>query len=143
MRVKMAINGNWVVNITADSIWSNDVEFKTREEAIAYGKENFEMLYKEKFLREFDSQDSIKTFYIAQVENHIPHVFANDVLESISSEAYDDVGEAAEDYLRYVDIKDVESLEAKLNEVMQKWMEETNNQPHFWKTTNTEEISYW
>lgn len=137
---RMATNGKWVINIKADSIWNSDVEFDTREEAIAYGKENFEELYKEEYGENYDPQDSIKEFYIGQVEEYKPRVFAHHVIEQVSDDAYEDVGEVAEDYLSLVKPEELESLEAQLNTVFNQWLTETDKHPKFWRVANMEEV---
>ena len=136
----MATNGKWVVNIKADSVWNSDVEFDTREEAIAYGKENFEELFKEEYGERYDPQDYIKEFYIGQVEEYIPQVFAHHVIEQVSSDAYEDVGEVGESYLSLVKPEELESLEARLNVVFKEWLTETNNHPKFWRVADMEEV---
>ncbi len=137
----MSNEGKWVIDVKSDGIWNCEEEFNTREEAIAYGKEHFEVIYEEEFGETFNSENSKKVFYVGQVERFIPSVSADSVLEQIAENAYDEVGELAEDYLSHVNIKDLGLLEERFNKVLMEWMVETKNNPTFWKITNTEEVT--
>ena len=137
----MSNEGKWVLDLKPDGIWDCDVEFETREEAIAYGKKNFEELYEEEHGEIFNSENYKKVFYVGQIERFVPSVSADSVVEQIAENAYDEVGELAEDYLSHVSIKELVVLEEKFNKVLKEWMDETKNNPTFFKITNTEEIN--
>lgn len=139
----MSNQGKWVIDLKSDGIWCCDVEFETREEAIAYGRKNFEELYEEEHSEIFNHENDKKVFYVGQIERFVPSVSADSVLEQISENAYDEVGEVAEDYLSHVKIKDLGLLEERFNKVLMEWMVETKNNPTFWKITNTEEVAVY
>lgn len=84
--------------------------------------------------------DGIKKFKIGICEDVFNYgIDADEVLERIAEETYEDVGEVAEDYLDDVSEEHKEELQDKLNEVFYAWQEKYNYKPYFY-TVVSEEI---
>lgn len=69
--------------------------------------------------------------YIGLVNEHVPTICAEDILERLTSEAYDACGDLGEDYLNVVKKEDLKDLSLKLNEVLKEWLVATGNEPTF------------
>lgn len=96
--------------------------FKTRELAEAAGREIF---------------PEPKKFYVAEVVKKKTSDFIGvnsivDFLEQMASEAYEEAGEASEEWLDHVPKKDVENLYDLLKPVILDWFKKTNNEPYFY-----------
>jgi len=111
---------------TMSDIWSGGI-FDSREEAI----------------REATNEaliDGIKKFKIGICEDVFNYgIDADEVLERIAEETYEDVGEVAEYYLDDVTKEHKEELQDKLNEVFYSWQEKYNYKHNFY-TVVSEEI---
>lgn len=57
--------------------------------------------------------------------------FAETILERISESVYEQAGEVAEDYLSDIPRNKVDILDDRLNEVVQKWMDDFGYHPSF------------
>lgn len=68
--------------------------------------------------------------YIGEVTNHVPTIDAERVIDNLTEQAYYECGECSEGWL---DGAKTEELEEKLNEVLQEWLKETNQEPTFGK----------
>jgi hypothetical protein len=122
----MSRDGKWTYNDVDDGIWSND-DFETEEEAVKYG-------------REATLDEENDCFYIGQIVPFVPSVDAAMIIDSISENACEECGESADGYLDYVDKKDIAKLAVRLNEVLDKWLTDTGNEPTFWKIENIKQI---
>lgn len=76
-----------------------------------------------------------KSVFIGELEDYIPVIDAINIIEELQEEAYNECGECSETWLDAINHKQTESLEERLNDALQKWLEETNNQPNFGKVT--------
>lgn len=88
------------------------------------------------------SPEDQKEFYVGQIceiRNSIT-VDSEGVLDDIASSIYDEVGEAAEDYLNYVKREEWEILNQKLTQVVREWMKEFSYEPSFFRIENTEKF---
>jgi hypothetical protein len=137
----MSNQGKWIINLNEDGTWGSLEEFDSKEEAISYGKENFEGIYEEENGEKFDLEIEKKVFYVGQIERYVPSVCASSLVEQIAENACDEVGEVAEDYLYDVSKEDIQLLEERLNDVLSNWIDETNNRPTFWKIVNIETVN--
>ena len=75
--------------------------------------------------------EPIETVYIGEVCEFEPIVDADSVIERIQSDAEDEAGECADDYLEGVKIADKLKLESMLTETFNRWAVETFNEPRF------------
>lgn len=117
---------SYELDINSD-IWGCGV-FNSREEAI-------EEATKEALI------DDIKRFKIGQCKEVFNYgIDADEVLERIAEETYEDVGEVAEDYLDDVTREHKEELQDKLNEVFYEWQEKYNYKPYFYTIVDEEII---
>jgi hypothetical protein len=138
---KMSNQGKWIINLIEDGTWGSLEEFESKEEAISYGKKNFEGIYEDENGEKFDSEIEKKVFYVGQIERYVPSICVNSLVEQIAENAHDEVGEVAEDYLYDVSKEDIQLLEERLNDVLSNWFDETNNNPTFWKIVNIENVN--
>lgn len=125
-----------VENVTGKWIWGTNEElfyniniYDTREQAIAAGREET--------LEEGDD-----TFFVGQTENvHINTTIDSDLIfELISERAYEDVGEAAADYLNDVKREDYTALEDGISDFISNWMRERGYEPNFFRVINIEKV---
>lgn len=136
----MTNEGKWLINLVEDEIWGSSDEFDTKEEAIAYGKEEFEGLYEDENGEKFDSEIYKKIFYVGKVERFVPSVCADSVIETLRDNAYDEVGEFAETFLERISKEEYTFLEERLNQALNDWLDETKNHPTFYKIVDVEKI---
>ncbi|WP_407270017.1 hypothetical protein [Radiobacillus sp. PE A8.2] len=136
----MVNEGKWLINIVEDGIWDSSEEFDTKEEAIAYGKLEFEGIYEEENGEEFNSELYKKEFFVGKIERFVPSVCVDSVVERIAENAYDEVGDVAESYLERISKEEYNSLEERLNQALNEWLDKTKNHPTFYTIVNTEKV---
>ncbi|MEK4427643.1 hypothetical protein MHB54_00135 [Paenibacillus sp. FSL M7-0802] len=122
-------NGQWMFNDVSDGVWGIGEYFDLKAQAIEAAKEYY-------------SPEEQKEFYVGQlceISNSIT-VDSEGVLDDIASSIYDEVGEAAEDYLYYVKREEREILDERLTQVVREWMREFGYEPSFFRIENTEKI---
>lgn len=76
-------------------------------------------------------------------EDYEPIINVDDVLERVGEDAYEEVGEVAEDWPAFVSRKGyygAEELEKELNRVFQEWLVKTNQVPDFYKIYPLEDL---
>lgn len=79
------------------------------------------------------------SFFVARaVITFQPHIYAEDVIEEIQQNAYDNGGEYAETYLDDVQRKHRDELEEKLNEVLSNWINKYGYKPNFYSVEDVE-----
>lgn len=67
-------------------------------------------------------------------------ISAEDVLDRVVDNVYDDLGECAEDYLGDVQSEHREELEKDLNQVLVDWIVKHGYEPNFYQIINIEEV---
>ena len=114
----------WIVDLKEhdSELWFAEDRFNTREEAIKEGK---------KLAIKNENEKCFRVGRAVYLEE-IPGIDVNSLLEQISAEVYDKVGEVAEDYLMYVDEKQIKELNKELNSVFQKWVKKYKHEPNFY-----------
>ena len=85
--------------------------------------------------------EPIETVYIGEVWDFEPKVDVDSVIERIQSDAEDEAGEYADDYLEGVKIADKLKLESMLTETFNRWAVETFNEPRFFIVKGITEYS--
>lgn len=129
----------WIYNIGKTDIWRNDEEFETKEEAIEAGR--IETVKTNRDNLNYGSNFQHKSFEVGRSELCSPNgVDVDDILENIIQNAYDEVGEVAQDYLDDVTDEHRAELEEKLNDVFFEWMKKYNYEPTFFKVEAIETI---
>lgn len=128
--MKHSEEGKWVYS-TSDEIFRTNDYFDTKEEAIEFGK------------AELTWDGECPTFYVGQVQSvdFAIYVDPDQILENLAQSVYDEVGEVAEDYLRYVEKAHYRILEEELNKVVHQWMDKFNYNPTFFSVVNIEVIN--
>ena len=105
----------------------NDV-FDTKEEAI---KEAI------KAAKEFKSEQ----IYIgAAIQDAIPVIEVDEVIDNIVNDMYEAYGEVTEGYLDDVKSEQAIDLEKKLNAVLKEWLKDNNLEPNFYHIVEVEKL---
>lgn len=76
-----------------------------------------------------------KFVYIGIVQEHVPVIDTENIIDYLREQAYQECGECCEGWLDHIKQEQEQSLEEKLNDALQIWLEETNNQPYFGEIT--------
>lgn len=118
-----------------EEIWDNDT-FDTIEECIEAARNDIKS--------DIHHRGWKPTFiYIGMNEPFIPYVSAENILEGIEQDAYDEFGEAAESYSAYnpKDREELDELDEKLNILIRDWMKKYGYYPNFWRIVDIKEYS--
>ena len=115
--------GKWCISSNGESFEGEGLD--TKEEAIKEGK----------FC-------GYKELYVGRcVENFEPCIDVDDVIERIQENAYDVGGEYAEDYLDDVTDGAKETLGERLNDVLERWLNENKYEVNFYSVEDIEKIN--
>jgi len=79
-------------------------------------------------------------FHVGTQKDVTLGVSVDAIIEQLSEDAYEQVGEIADEYLRYVKPKHALILEEKLNQVLHSWLSDFGHRPTFWTVDNVEKI---
>jgi hypothetical protein len=101
----------WNEDFGSEWGWNND-EFLTIEECIEDAKK----------------QGITGCIGVGEVEDFEIHVYAGSVLEEQQEYAYDECGEAAENW--EINFSELDDLDQKLTRCVKDWLKETNQEPH-------------
>ena len=104
-------------------------DFETKEDAIAEGT------YYAK-----DEYEGVTIFHVGTQKEVVIGVNVDAIIEQLGEDASEQAGEAADDYLRRIKIKEVVILEEKLNEVVHSWLSDFGHRSTFWTVDNVEKI---
>lgn len=69
-------------------------------------------------------------------EAYVPHLSADSLLDQVSEDAYEEVGEVAEGWPEFEDRKGykyVDKLQDKIDKAFHEWLEETKQVPDFYR----------
>lgn len=82
------------------------------------------------------------TFAIGLIEEYnIGLYYADRIIEDLQQDAFDEVGEVAEDWLDYVTKEEMDSLNEKIYKVVLDWLEAVKEKPTFYKVHPFEECT--
>lgn len=119
--------GKWGICAGDDGLFSGD--FDTKEKAIAAAAAEYDLGPGDRF----------------QVGRYVqydpPQIWACDVLDNVTCNSEDLVGEAAEDWLSNVPKEDEEKLTERLTKVFHDWLKEFGHEPEFLMVQDTEECT--
>ncbi len=104
--------------------------FPTKEDAIEAGK----VFFREEYPDE-------KCFDVGEVYTPVYQIYGDEVIERLAELAYEEACDFAEGWLDGVTKAEELELQARLNVVLQKWLEETHNEPTFHLVRNIETVS--
>ena len=119
----------WTYKLESDGqeVWTHGI-YKTKEEAIKEG------IKEAKYIKN-------KHIYIEEaVQDTIPVIDVDTVIENIQDDMCEAYGEFAEGYLNCVKSEQALDLEKKLNAVLQEWLKNNNLEPNFYHIIQVEEI---
>ena len=120
----------WIVELTAsdDEIWHYDEVYNTREEAIKGGTE-------------LAKDEGGECFRIGEmIPYDVPGIDAELVIERMQETVYEEIGEAADDYLNNIKEEHENELEEKLTQVFTEWAKKYSYNSTFYKVVNDEFI---
>ena len=110
-------------------LWYNDL-FDTVEDCIADARDNYMVEIGE-------------TIAVGEVVPYEPYVMADNILDELEEDAYEECGEIAEDWNAYSWTDDKESLDElsnKLTEIVRQWLKDNGTYPYFYKIENVKTV---
>ena len=87
----------------------------------------------------FNPDDNIALGLIEQYE--VNYDFAQDIVERLAEDAYDEVGEASGGWLDSIKRKDLDILNDKITPIIKDWLKELHEEPWFYKVLPFEECT--
>jgi len=111
-----------------EELWRHDT-FESIEDCILDAKENYEHKVGD-------------IIYIGETELYIPSVDAESILENIEEQAYETIGECAEnwDIYDYKKREELYELSNELTEVVNNWLKKYNREPSFYSVVDVKPI---
>lgn len=106
-------------------LWYNDL-FDTVEDCIADARDNYMVEIGE-------------TIAVGEVIPYEPYVMADNILDELEEDAYEECGEVAEDWEAYSwtdDKASLDELSNKLTEIVRQWLKDNGTYPYFYKIEN-------
>ena len=122
----------WSYSFNADDYYSI---FETREQTILEA------------LREYDRRFGITdqelgdTFTIGELELFEPVVDADQVIEELITQAWEEAGDCSAGYLCDLPISETTELEKRLQSAFDEWAKETKHEPDFYVVKNIEVLT--
>ena len=123
------VRKKWTYKLESDGqeAWTHGI-YKTKKEAIKEG------IKEAKYLKN-------KYIYIEEaVQDAIPAIDVDEVIENIQDDMCEAYGEFAEGYLNCVKSEQALDLEKKLNAVLQEWLKDNKYEPNFYHILYVETI---
>ena len=111
-------DGLYMYNFGDEEHWDEDEYFDTKEEAVEAGR-----------LEAIERGE--EDYQVGQIQKFSPQIDVENALEQIAENACDECGGYAEDYLSNLPEAEVRQLQEMIDEVFNKWLNETNNHPRF------------
>ena len=109
-----------------DELWQHGI-FGTKKECIEDAKENYGVKAGE-------------TIAIGSTRPFMVSIDAESVLENLEEQAFEECGEACEDWIDYK-TEDVKRLSEALTDCVNKWLEETKQKPNFYQVEDIETVT--
>lgn len=114
--------------------------------AYSFNEENYEGSFdtKEEAIEEVKAAYPEKTFvHVGQLRAVRPLVDGSGICEQLIEQAYDECGEACENWLTCVDKKEMDELTAQMTNVFYEWCKEYGHLPdNFFAIKNSEQIDF-
>ena len=110
-------------------LWYNDL-FDTVEDCIADARDNYMVEIGE-------------TIAVGEVVPYEPYIMADNILDELEEDAYEECGEVAEDWNAYSwkdDEKSLDELSNKLTEIVRQWLKDNGTYPYFYKIKNVKTV---
>ncbi len=119
-------SGQWMYNFGDEEHWNECEYFGTKEEAVEAGRI-------EAIARGEDQ------YQVGQIQEFVPRIYAEYVMEQINEDAYEECGDNVGNY-PFTNKVDQQKLQDLLDEALERWMDKTNNYPTFYKIGNVEDF---
>jgi hypothetical protein len=120
----------WTYELFNEEVWTSGENFDTKEEAIEAGREAIK-----------DDKLEIDFFWIGQIVDYIPTINEYRIIDDLVEDAAEQCGEVSDSFLDGMTEEQIKQLGLLLNETLNKWLEETKNQPNFYRIVNVESIA--
>ena len=120
-------DGKWTYRLGFDVRGMHDT-YKTKDEAIVEG------------IKEAKKRNAKEVYIEEAVQDTIPVIDVDTVIENIQDDMCEAYGEFAEGYLNCVKSEQALDLEKKLNAVLQEWLKNNNLEPNFYHIVGIEKI---
>lgn len=140
---------SWYVNPVPniDDVWCITDEFDTKEEAIAYGVEEYKQhlagVSTELFDNDYNYPDPpTSIFEVGEGVGFVPFVDTDWIIEQVAEQASWQCGEIGDDWLRWDTItkEQQEELQDNVQKVFDEWLKKYNLEPTFYNVIHIEEI---
>ena len=91
---------------------------------------------------EFNSMTDSDTIAFGYVEPYkVEHVNADSIIEYLQEDAYEQIGEVAQDWLDNITVEQRKDLEASVLSVVKDWLKRCKEEPSFYKVLPFEELT--
>ena len=87
----------------------------------------------------YSSEDTIALGFIERYE--VNYDFAQDIVERLCEDAWDEVGEASDGWLDSIKRPELDKLNEKLIPIIKDWLKENHEEPSFYRVLPFEECS--
>jgi hypothetical protein len=82
----------------------------------------------------------VRTIFEGTARKHLASDFAPDLIDTLSEQAYNDLGEYAEDWLEGVTKEERDDLDARIKDVINSWADDNGHEPSFYSVDDSREI---
>ena len=126
-----------VTDIGSDNPWRSG-PFDSKSDAIKAALLEWEEY---KGLINIHNKDLKDYFQVGQLENHIPHISSDSIIDYLRERAYDEHGEVSDDWLMDIVSNEERELEDSLNTVLAEWLTKVNANPKFGSIAHIENFN--
>ena len=89
-----------------------------------------------------EGYEDTDTFAVGYVEPYeVNYINGDLILDDLQEQAFDAVGEVAEDWLAYITKEQTEDLNNRLLKVVREWIKDCNEEPTFYKVLPFDELT--
>lgn len=89
-----------------------------------------------------EGYESDETIALGLIEDYeVNYDFAQDIVERLCEDAWDEVGEASDGWLDSAKRKELDMLNERIIPIVKEWLKEIHEEPHFYKVLPFEECT--
>lgn len=127
--------GEWIYEMCGRENWTTcEQSYSDKEDAIKAGREHIKEMIEEGL---YYNNDCLEIAQVAELDIKL-HI-SDSAIEEAVDQAYDKVGEIAEDWLDYRYIKNIPELDDMITKAFNEWLKKyPENKPKFWAVKNRE-----
>lgn len=144
----MENNEKWCISLNGED-WESSYFFDAKQEAIDAARRAYRYILASNSECDYfdtlggcleDYQDG--TFYVGQVCECRPQIDTGYVIDRLRDDAFDNLGDAAGNFLDNVSAREEDELQELLQAVVDKWLDEYDLRPSGYMIENTDEIYF-